>query len=203
MIDEEPSRTPSRTPPHRPNANYRLSKPDGAGEGEPLNFHYSREHRLAKAPQAVKDLYAEQPKHSRFNLLRPLVSTKPKAMLFFSIITICAVVYVLSLMGYFDNSHLLEGNKIIIRAAAYEGATVIVVRKILKKGSKGYGGAVDIAVSPVVKAEDEEFPVFYHRVFFTMETEEEYRFAVPFDSPELALVLQTERAELRVKIKPE
>ena len=186
----------------RPNANYELSK-SGAGntDEEKLTFHYNRERRLAKAPQSVKDLYKNEKKHSRFNLLRPLVADKPRATLFFSIIIISAMIVMVSLLGLADNSYSMEGNKLEISGIKYEDVVIIVLKKTQNSRKSSYTGAVEIAVSPVTDAD--EYPVFYHRIFFNPVQEEEYRFAVPFSSGELAMVLQTERGELRLKFKPE
>jgi hypothetical protein len=189
--------------PKRPNANYKLSKSDNVENigDENLTFYYNRERRLAKAPQSVRDLYASK-KQARFSLLRPLVADKPRAMLFFSIIIICAFIYVMSLMGFFDSSYSLDGNNIEISGTKFEDIAIVVVKKTVKKGEvNAYSGAVDIAVSPVVSGV-EEFPIFYHRVFFTMEQVEEYSFAVPFDSPDLLIVIQTEKNSINARFKP-
>ena len=188
---------------NRPNANYNLSYPDKPGMEENLNFHYSREQRLAKAPQAVKDLYSEN-KQTRFNLFRPLVADRPRAMLFGSIVILCAIILLFSNIGIFDNSYVLDGNKIEITGTRFEGATILVLKKSVRTGiasinSTPYSGAVDIAVSP--ESEDEEFPIFYHRVFFTLNKMEEYRFAVPFNEPDLLLVIQSEKNSLKFKFK--
>jgi len=191
---------------HRPNEKYKLSRSEESfnPENEKLTFYYNREHRLAKAPQEVKDLYAEQKKVNRFNLLQPLVADRPRATLFISILVLCVAIFMLSILGYFDKSYSLDGNKIEITGTKFEGVTIVVVKKTLKKGlSSSYTGAVDIAVSPVAGSEEEEFPVFYHRVFFSMEPVEEYRFAAPFDSPELLMALQTEKNTLQIRFKPE
>jgi len=198
--------TDDESKPKRPNANYNLSRPDNVRdihEEENLTFYYNRERRLAKAPQSVKDLYAEK-KKTRFSLFGPLVADKPRAILFFSIVIMCAFIYALSLLGYFDNSYSLEGNKVEISGTKFEDMAIIVLKKTVKKGTEiAYSGAVDIAVSPVA-SEDEEFPVFYHRVYFyNTEPVEEYRFAVPFDSPELLIILQTEKTSVNAKLKPE
>jgi len=189
--------------PRRPNEKYKLSRNENSfnPEDEKLTFYYNRERRLAKAPQNVKDLYAEQPKTSRLNFLRPLVADKPRATLFFTILMMSGVILILSLLGYFSSSYTLEGNKIDINGTAFEGATIVVLRKTVKSKT-AYTGAVDIAVSVAVLP-DEEIPLFYHRVFFTLEQEEEYRFAVPFDSTELLMVLQTAKSDLKIKFKPE
>jgi hypothetical protein len=196
------------TPRRRPNANYRLSKE--TADGEQLTFYYDRQRRLAKAPQVVKDLYKEIPPR-RFGLFRSLVESKPRAMMFVSIVTMCAAILMLSLLGYFGDTYELEGNRISARAVKYEGgASVVTLRKTVKKGWEGifddaYAGAVDIAVSPAVQSEEmgEAFPVFYHRVFFSRESAEEYRFSVPFDSAELLVVLRSEKKTLNIKLRNE
>jgi hypothetical protein len=192
----------------RPNANYNLSKPDGANpvSAENLTFYYNREHRLEKASQAVKDLYAEKKTYNRFNLLRPLVADKPRAMVFFTILFMSAVIIVISLVDRYGGSYSLEGNKIEISGTRFDGTTIVVLTKTIKKNAGNpYTGAVDVAVSYPVSgpSEDGDYPVFYHRIFFSMETMEEYRFAVPFDSPEQLLILQTEKNTLQIKYKPE
>jgi len=197
----------------RPNANYKLSKPDGPNPAaeENLVFYYNRERRLEKAPQAVRDLYAE--KKTGFNLLRPLVADKPRATVFFTIIFMCAVIIIVSIVTKTGGAYSLEGNRIEVSGTRFEGATIVVLTKTVKKNAgHAYTGAVDVAVSypvgggangVVSNGGDEDYPVFYHRIFFSMETVEEYRFAVPFDAPEQLLILQTEKNTLQIKYKPE
>jgi len=206
----------------RPNANYKLSKPDGPNPAaeENLVFYYNRERRLEKAPQAVKDLYATKESHNRFNLLKPLVADKPRAMMFFSIIMVCAMLIFVTILNKTGGSYSLDGNNIVITGTRYEGATIAVLTKTVKKNSaQVYTGAVDIAVYPVTgaggadsgeakgdvngDAGGDDTPVFYHRIFFSMEPVEEYRFAVPFDSPEQLVILQSERSTIHIKYKPE
>jgi hypothetical protein len=190
----------------RPNAKYKLSKPDDAEPPkEGLTFYYNREHRLAKAPGYVQDLYKEK-KPNRFGFLGVLVADRPRKILFFSIILICVMIWLLSFLGYFDSSYTLDGNKIKISGAVFEGATIVAINKKVKN-KNAYTGAVDAAVSVPVSLSDgapvqteNNFPVFYHRVFFTLEKEEQYSFAVPFESGELLIVLQTEKQSLKIKL---
>ena len=96
----------------------------------------------------------------------------------------------------------MDGNSIVIKGTRFEGATIVVLTKTVKKNAgNAYTGAVDIAVSYPVNGED--YPVFYHRIFFSMEPVEEYRFAVPFDPPEQLLIIQTEKNTLKIKFMPE
>jgi hypothetical protein len=196
----------------RPNANYKLSNEKVSTEG--IVYHYNRERRLAKAPQSVRDLYKAEPVQ-RFNFIRPLVRTRPLAMMFATVVVASLLVLVISVLGLASNSHNLDGNQVSIQAIRYEGATIMIVKKTIKKSvlgrvsslSPAYTGAVDIAAQPLIKpGTDQDLPpqdIFYHKIFFTFEPEESYRFTVPFDSGELALVLKTEKKTIGLTVKTE
>jgi hypothetical protein len=182
--------------PNRPNANYKLSRQNiDPLEEENLNFYYNRQRRLDKAPQSVRDLY-EKPR-PKFSLIRPLVGDKPRAVVFFTIIILCVLILVLSRLGYMDSSYSLDGNILEISAAIFEDATIINLKKTVNS-KEPYTGAVDIGVSPVTT--DEDFPVFLHRAYFTLREEEEFSFVVPYNSPKLIMVLNTEKYSLNITI---
>jgi hypothetical protein len=194
--------------PSRPNAKYKLSKtderPNPYGDDN-LVFHYNREHRLEKAPQSVRDLYSGNPKN-RGGFFKTLTGDKSRSAVFFSIVIMCFFLWILVFLGKFDDSYTLDGNNIKISGIRYEDSTIVVLKKTLKKSkSAAYSGSVDIAVSPEVSSADEitESNVFYHRIFFSMAEEEEYRFVVPFDSPVLLMILQTEKSSKNISFKPE
>ena len=179
----------------RPNANYKLSNTNSQ---DGLHFYYNRERRLENSSEAVKGLYSGN-KQMRFSLFGPLLADKPRRVLFVIVVFMCAGILALYFFGYFDTVYLLDGNKIDITATAFENNAIIIVKKTADK-KDAYSGAVDIAVAP---AESDNLNIFYHRVFFSMEKEEEYRFAVPFDDAELLMVLQNEKESLKLKIKPD
>ncbi|MCL2229489.1 MAG: hypothetical protein FWC01_00170 [Treponema sp.] len=190
----------------RPNANYNLSRDRDTAGQEGLTFYYNREHRLAKAPKEVQDLYRET-KHSKFGLLGALVADKPRRALFAVIVLLCVVIILLSRIGFFDISHILDDNKIeIARAAHFEDTTIIILKKTARNES-AFTGAVDIVVTiPLPAREEYDFSQnhFSHRVYFTREKEEVYRFAVPLNEPELLMVLQNDRdSRVEIKFKPE
>jgi hypothetical protein len=204
-------------PPNRPNAKYKLSKPDNGesiyGEDKPV-FHYNRERRLEKAPQIVKDMYAPQSKKpgGRFSIFGNLIADRPRRALFLSIVVLLAIFFMLSILGRLDNYYSLDGNKLDITGIRYEGNTIIKIQKFINKtGRSPYTGAVDIAVTPVRQEtapqqtlpDEEEISVFYQRIFFSLENEEEYRFVVPFDTQDLIMVIQTERSTLNIKLRTE
>jgi hypothetical protein len=199
----------------RPNAQYNLSKENVPAEG--IVFHYNRENRLLRAPKAVQDLYkTEQPR--KFSLLRPLISSKPMTMMFVSVLVLSVFMLVISFTGLIGDSYTLDGNLITVQAIQYEEATIVVLKKSPKKGiflrfpqfsgsSEPYTGAVEIAVQPSVKeAVAQNQPVkdiYYHKVFFTHEPTEVYRFSLPFVAAELAFVFRTEKKNLSLMVKPE
>jgi hypothetical protein len=195
--------------PNRPNSKYKLSKPDwqpgtNPREEEKTTFYYNRERRLEKAPQNVKELFVNK-KFSRFNIVRPLIADRPRAVLFFTIVILSVVIFIFSRIGMFDMTHTLEGNNIEITGMKFDGATIVVLGKTARRGfADAYSGHVDLTVFPAEMktfGDSGQSPVFYHRVFFTKETFEEYRFAVPFDSDELVMVLRTENTTLQVNFK--
>ena len=186
----------------RPNSNYRISNSSREPSSEQeLNFYYSREHRLASAPQSVKDLYKEETVKPRFALLGSLIADKPRRALFFVIIILCVLIFLLTRTGFFDDNYSLDGNQLEISGITVEESVIVIVRK--KEGKAGsYTGAVDIAVSIPEKNTDEDMPVFYHRIYLTFERDEEFRFAVPFNAAELLIVLQSEKSTLQLSFKP-
>jgi len=211
MSDNEENRK------QRPNAGYKLSNENANLSEEKIVHYYNREHRLKKARKSVRDLCNTPPQRPRFNLLKPLVGTKPLAMMFFSIIVICVIIVALSLLGLTSADYTLDGNHVSVQAIRYEGAVIMAVDKSTRKSSgldrfsrsaPPYTGAVDIAVQPLLKDGEVrgEIPedLFFHKIFFTLEPQEYYRFSVPFDTDELAVVLRTEtNKSLQLTVKAE
>ncbi|MDR0878016.1 MAG: hypothetical protein LBN21_08185 [Treponema sp.] len=183
----------------RPNAEYPLLKTND--DGKELVFYYSRERRLENASQEVQDLYKGSPR-KKSGFFRSLTSTKPLAFLFVSILILSAMIMVISSLGLADSSRTLGGNRLTVSAIRFDGATFFVLTKTYKEGTESYTGLVDIAVSPVVKESEGEYPVFNHRVFFSLSTEEDYRFSVPFEAEAMILVLQGETGLVNFTVKP-
>jgi len=191
----------------RPNAKYKLSHEKV--QGPEVVYHYSRERRLEKSSQAVRDMYTEPPRR-RFGFLHALTGTRPNAMLFGTIIFLCAVMLIFSYFGMAGDSRELDGNILSVKGKNYEGTALIEVKKTHRKDKfarniKPYTGAVDIAVFLPAKSGQEQSPqpanIFRHRIFFTNEQEEHYFFTVPFDQSELALIFQTEKKTVNMTMK--
>jgi hypothetical protein len=112
----------------------------------------------------------------------------------------------LSFFGLTGDSRELEGNILSARGNKYEGTVLIEVRKIHRKDRlarrvKAYTGAVDVAVFPTGQSR-QQADSFFHRIFFTNEQEEYYRFSVPFMQNELILIFRTEKKSLNLTLKP-
>ena len=193
----------------RPNANYKLSKPDDAVVPESeLTFYYNREHRLSKAPKHVQELYEEK-KPNRFGWLGfvgVLVADTPRKIMFFTIILMCVLIWLFSFLGFISSPRNLDGNLVNVSASFYENTTIVVINK-KSRGWNAYTGAVDMAVSVPFPEQDESdaqsksaVPIFYHRIFFSQEKQERYSLAVPFESDELLIVLQTEKNSIKLKV---
>ena len=187
----------------RPNAHYRLSNENS--NPDELVFHYNRERRLEKAPQAVRDLYIEKPRR-RFAIFRSLTDSRPKAILFLSIVVICIMIFILAQIGLLSSNYNLEGNQLSIEAVQYEGLLIMSLRKstgnrVFSRINPPYTGAVNIAVMPSSNINPEN--AFFHRVFFTQDVEELFRFTIPFNAAQLTVIVQTENRIVTATVWPE
>ncbi|MCL2762250.1 MAG: hypothetical protein FWD36_03455 [Treponema sp.] len=184
----------------RPNAHYPLSNKDHYGQ-ESVTYFYNRERRLAMASKTVQDIYKEQPPR-RFGLLWPLIGSRPRAILFSSIMVCCLLILIISFMGLDGNTHLLGGNRLAIQAMEYEGTVIVSLQKTVRKNLffpsvSAYTGTVTIGVAADADT------VFHHAITFTPERKERYGFAVPFAADELALTFEAGTHILDITIKTE
>jgi hypothetical protein len=187
------------TPRRRPNAGYPLS-PD-KNTGEELVFRYSREHRLARAPKKVQELYRPSPK-KKFGFFHSLTATRPLAMLFGSVMVLSVITVIMAVYGGAADSRIMEGNRVSVTAMKYGGSTFMVLNKH-RRDAGAYTGPVDMAVSPTAKkGGDGGQTVFSNRIFFGLKGEEEFRVSVPFEAEELLVVLQNESVTVDLRARP-
>ncbi|MDR1636838.1 MAG: hypothetical protein LBR93_05820 [Treponema sp.] len=185
--------------PSRPNPERELTE-NRPGEDE-MVFYYSREKRLAKAPQRVRDLY-EKSAQPKFNLLRPLTATKPLATLFATVLILSAISAIVAFSGITGRSYKFQGNSITVEAQRYQGTVIVTVRKKPDpeaRTAKG-GGLTDILISPAGERGGESSG-FSHRIVFSPGKEEEFRMVAPFDSRELIFHIQGESELLEFRVK--
>jgi hypothetical protein len=184
-----------------------------------LVFYYNRERRLERASPAVQALNGPEPM-MKGGFIRSLTATRSNLLLLISILIIMAFIMVYSaIMGGGSLRSLkgrqltLGGNSLRITAGmAGTGSAaesfILINKRIAPKEDAPYTGDVLLGVSPVFpqakKPAPADIPVFTARFFFTLEQEEEYRFALPFAAENYLLLFQTgeEQATARVKTIP-
>jgi hypothetical protein len=162
-----------------------------------LVFYYSRARRLERASPAVRALNEASPQR-RPGIFKTLTATKPLAFLFISVV-LAVVVFSLSAFLGRDKTPALGGNTLSVSALRFEGSTYIVLKK--SAAPAAYTGVVDMAISAAGKTGAGISPPAKRSVFFSTEPEEEFRLAVPFEAPELLLLLRvgTEYGNFKVK----
>jgi hypothetical protein len=183
--------------------------PDNGDIREPaeqkLVFYYSRARRLERASPAVRELNDTTPVKPP-GLFRTLTATKPLSFLFMSLITVIIIFFIASSFSSRDDRPALGGNSLTISAIRFEGSTYLVVKKTISEQTEAYTGIVDMAISVYVKAGEEypgELPLTNRSVFFSPEPEEEYRIAVPFEAPELFILMRAGEEYLTLRVKTE
>lgn len=184
-----------------------------------LVFYYSREERLKKASQAVRDLNEASPP-LRPNLWKTLTATRPLTFLFISMVTLCVAVVLVSRFLQMERSRTLGNNAVTVSAAVSGEKSYVTLRKKARNGA-AYTGPVDVAVSPAaenpaartalgetaapetVPPEDGEFPVEVRRFYFTLEDEEVFRFTAPFTGTKLLVLVEAGPERVLFSISPE
>ncbi|MHC6203499.1 hypothetical protein ACYULU_09930 [Breznakiellaceae bacterium SP9] len=165
-----------------------------------LVFYYSREHRLESASPAVRRLNEEGAKTS-FNPLRSLTATKPLLILFVTIIIIVGASIMLGARSKDEaKAVLLGGNSVTASALRYQGATYVVLQKTAKDGESVYTGWVDLAASVPTAKNPLDFPIINERFSFNSSLEEEFRFALPYETPQVLILLKADEALVTLRI---
>ncbi|MDR2103952.1 MAG: hypothetical protein LBP42_07620 [Treponema sp.] len=167
-------------------------------------YYYSRDRRLARASEAVRALNDESPP-PRPNLFRTLTATKPLALLFISLVVMVVFISLTSLLTGSGRKIILGGNTLTASALRFQGLTYLVLKKTCKEENPVYTGAVDLAVSIPLSGDEagENPPIAAERIFFSLNPEEEFRFSVPFEAPELLILVQTETERKTLKLRAE
>ena len=170
-----------------------------------LVFHYSREHRLSSAPAAVRELYNGN--STRTSLGKSLFGSKGNAVIFMSIVIMCAMIGILSQFSSRGTTAKLGANTLNLSLIREKEALGLRILKTVPKSGEFYIGAVDIAVSPAIPVSEEgetpgEFPlVFSHRFFFNPADTETFIIALPFDGDSFYVLLSTDDERKVVRLR--
>ena len=198
----------------RPNAGYSLSRDNGNPRPEEIVYHYSRERRLEKAPEAVRGLYREPEAPRRRGLFRFGAGGPGGRVQIFvmaSILLVSVLALVATVAGR-DDAVLLAGNRVAVQAGRYEelALVIVTVRKThsglrtglrLRPAARPFYGPVNVEVTPYGAG---PASVFFHRLDFTEATPEFFRFTVPFfDAERLTVTLRAGDAGVSTEITVE
>jgi hypothetical protein len=166
------------------------NKPKGDWEpDQEIVYHYSREHRLSKASQAVKDYNNDT---SRPSFIRTFTKTKGNIFMLIAIVMASALIIIFNLTSAGGKTSLTLGNNsVTISILEEESILILSISKTVPDGKEAYTGPVDITASPVV-SDGERIPVFSHRIFFSANSLETYDIALPFEEGRIIVILQTE-----------
>jgi hypothetical protein len=182
--------------PGRPNDGMALSEKHGEGE-EPL-FYYSRDRRLSKAPPGVQALYKEDRK-PKFNLFRPLLSSRPNAILFGTMVALVLITVAINISTRGQGARDYYGNRVSVSAARYGGVTVVNLKKNRRDDGAAYTGPLDIAVFPGEDADSPSGPdagpaMYPYRLTFSSRASEEFSFSIPFEGTRFVVRISHEGA---------
>ena len=176
------------------------------GVEKDIVFHYSREHRLSRAPAEVRAIYDEN--SNRASLSKKLFGSKGNVLILISIILMCLMYGISSRTGNSRrNSVTLGGNTVELSVFREGEAIGLKILKTVPKSGEFYIGAVDIAVSPVVpqsgegEMTEELPPVFSHRFFFNLADSESFMISLPFEGDSFYVFLSTEYEQKVVRVR--
>ena len=177
--------------------------------GKDIVFHYSREHRLSRAPAAVRAIYDEN--SSRASLSKKLFGSKGNVLILVSIILISLMYGISSRVGNSRRTSVTLGGNTVELSVFREGeVTGLKILKTVPKSGEFYIGALDISVSPVLQQTregkmteetPEVMPVFSHRFYFNPADSESFIISLPFEGDDFYVFLSTEFEQKVVRVR--
>lgn len=152
-----------------------------------LHFYYNRDARLAKASPRVRALYEGTPQR-RFAFFSSLTDSKPKALLFTSIVVMCLMILFITYLVP-DAAPRFAGNAISISVMRYDGASFVVLKKKAMRRT-ALKGIIDVSI---MRPGVENTVISSRQIVLTSDAEEEFRWNIPGDAPELIFYLHAEK----------
>lgn len=156
---------------------------------EELAFYYSRDRRIASAPERVKMLYSGT-FGRRSGLFGTLLATKSLAFLFLAILMLSATAMVMSFLLHRETNQTVMGNAFSLEAFRFQGATYIAIKKEARSND-AYSGPLDVAVSPSTQSTNPaQVQVYTQSFLIGLKPHEEFRFSVPFEAEKIVVLLR-------------
>ena len=163
-------------------------------ENEEIVYYYSRENRLARGSQRLRE-HNENQRDTRFisknKLVRAVAGHRGNLFILLSLMVIFLMYFIIDRITAPSVSDITVGNNSLnITIDEQDSLLFLSVRKTAITDSFPYTGAVDIVISPVQSGG--EAPIFSQRIFFTHSTTENYLISLPFDGSRFIVLFQTE-----------
>lgn len=127
-------------------SNFEETRDENKSAEENLVFHYSREERLKRAPQIVKDYYSGKFGAYKGGLLKSLVNTRSNRLLFVTIIFAFGIILFVRYFGPEKKSGTLNKVDVNLSAFSYEDSVYASVKfnKAGKKIKSDFEGGIPV-----------------------------------------------------------
>ncbi|MDR1803422.1 MAG: hypothetical protein LBQ94_07425 [Treponema sp.] len=172
------------------------------GTEKDIVFYYSREHRLSRAPEAVRALNDEN--YGKASIGKRIFGTKSNILILMSIVTIC-VMFTITSRYNSGTSVKLGANTLDLSVVREDEVPGLKMLKTVPKSGEFYIGPVDIAVSPMIlqsgEGDVEIPPAFSHRFFFNPADKESFYISLPFDGESFFIILSTDDERKAVRVR--
>ena len=150
--------------------------------------YYSREHRLQKASPVVRGIYDKQKNGKPAN---SLFGHKGNIFLLISILVICFMYFLgTKITGRSDPAITLGNNRLTVAVTEEESVSLLSVKKTVPPKAYAYTGNVDLTVLPEQSGDGTR--IMSHRIVFTLNQEEDFIVALPFEGNKFIVIFQTE-----------
>jgi hypothetical protein len=159
-----------------------------------VQYYYSREHRLSRAPASVRALYDEKQK-PKAGFFASLTGDRSRTFVFLSIITVCVAMLLFSFALNDGTSKILHNTELKFTAAKGEGKSYLTLKKTAK-GPDAWTGEVPLVFSNDAGALHSEV------LFFNADREETFRFSVPLAGKTLLVLAGVGEEKALLKIYP-
>ena len=160
-------------------------------------FYYSRERRLQRASQTVRDAH-QQPKR------RGLIGLLGGRGNFMILLCIILIIAMLSLGNYIikrNDGPRLGGNMLDLSMIREEEGLILTLIKRAPARGEIFIGEVDIMVSPAGSTQGQGEP-FVHKIYFNPVQTETYNIALPFTDDDFFVILRTMDEQRAIRLQP-
>ena len=160
-------------------------------------FYYSRERRLQRASQAVRDMHEAKKRRG----LLSLFGSKGNIMIFACLVLIITM----SVLGRYiitRNQGITLGRNALSLAITHEGEHMVL--GLLKKAPASgefYIGGVDIIVS-FTESETQEGETFFHQIYFNPLESETFIIPLPFVENDFFVILRIPDEQKAIRLQP-